>query len=149
MWELIERYPVAISTKWGNCCCGETSYAEKKRCPECGFTHKFIDGHDGQYNYCPQCGTQHGDSDVGKTCYKIYVIAERPRFPGTYYNYFCDTTECFNYWKHHILYGGKATLYARERPFTKSDRNKLGRVVFWTKEEAEAAIGIIYQEEDI
>lgn len=84
--------------------------------------------------------------DIGKLCYKIYVIAERRRFPGTYYDYFCDTIGCLNYWKRHILYGGEATLYAKGRPFTKSDKLKLGKTVFWTKEEAEEAIGIVYGE---
>lgn len=87
------------------------------------------------------------DEDVGKTCYKIYVIAERPRFPNTYYDYFCDTVSCLEHWKKHILYGGKATLYAKPRPFTKSDRLKLGKTVFWTREEAEEAIGIVYGKE--
>ena len=89
------------------------------------------------------------DEDVGKPCYKIYVIAERPRFPKTYYDYFCDTLQVLNYWKRHILYGGEAVLYAKERPFTKSDRNKLGRTVFWTKEEAEDAIGVVYERSDL
>lgn len=26
------------------------------QCSECGFIHKFIDGHTAQYNYCPNCG---------------------------------------------------------------------------------------------
>ena len=34
------------------------------------------------------------DEDVGKTCYKIYVLAERRRFPNTYWDYFCDTKNC-------------------------------------------------------
>ena len=25
-------------------------------CGNCGFIHDFIDGHTGQYKYCPQCG---------------------------------------------------------------------------------------------
>ena len=25
-------------------------------CTNCGFVHDFIDGHTGQYKYCPQCG---------------------------------------------------------------------------------------------
>ena len=25
-------------------------------CGNCGFIHDFIDGHTGQYLYCPQCG---------------------------------------------------------------------------------------------
>lgn len=28
----------------------------KGRCPRCGFVHAFIESHDSQYNYCPQCG---------------------------------------------------------------------------------------------
>ena len=85
------------------------------------------------------------DEDIGKPCYKIYVITERRRFANSCYNYFCDTVGCFNYWKKHILNGGDAVLYVRERPFVKSDRLKLGKTVFWTKEEAEKAIGIIYE----
>lgn len=85
------------------------------------------------------------DEDIGKTCYKIYVIAERRRFPNTYWDFFCDTKSCVDYWKKHILHGGDATLYAKARPFTKSDRLKLGSTVFWTKEEAEKAIGIVYE----
>ena len=83
------------------------------------------------------------DEDVGKTCYKIYVIAERRRFPNTYYDYFCDTVDCVNHWKRQIMHGADVTLYVKERPFCKSDRLKLGRTVFWTKEEAEKAIGIV------
>ena len=81
------------------------------------------------------------DEDIGKTCYKIYVYAERNRFPNTYWDYFVDNTACFDYWKKHIKHGGEATLYAKPRPFTKSDRAKLGKTVFWTKKEAERAIG--------
>ena len=84
------------------------------------------------------------DEDIGKTCYKIYVIFERYRFPDTYYDYFCDSPRLLEFWKDRILNGYEATLYVKERPFTKSDRNKLGRTVFWTKEEAEKAIGITY-----
>lgn len=28
------------------------------QCSECGFIHKFIDGHTAQYNYCPNCRTK-------------------------------------------------------------------------------------------
>ena len=28
------------------------------QCSECGFIHKFIDGHTAQYNYCPECGAK-------------------------------------------------------------------------------------------
>ena len=28
------------------------------QCSECGFIHKFIDGHTAQYNYCPSCGAK-------------------------------------------------------------------------------------------
>ena len=28
----------------------------KGRCSQCGFIHYFIEGHDSQYNFCPQCG---------------------------------------------------------------------------------------------
>lgn len=28
------------------------------QCSECGFIHKFIDGHTTQYNYCPNCGAR-------------------------------------------------------------------------------------------
>ena len=89
------------------------------------------------------CEIKPNDKDIGKTCYKIYIITERRRFPNTYYNYFVDTVQCLEFWKRSILYGGKETLYVRERPFTKSDRNKLGKTVFWTEEEAEKAIGVI------
>ena len=89
------------------------------------------------------------DEDIGKPCWKIYVIAERRRFPNSYYDYFCDTVGCLNYWKKHILYGGEAVLYAKERPFTKSDRTKLGKTVFWTKEEADNAIGVVYKTGDL
>ena len=30
----------------------------KGRCDNCGFVHYFIDGHDTQYKFCPQCGEQ-------------------------------------------------------------------------------------------
>ena len=85
---------------------------------------------------------RNADDKIGKTCYKIYVTAERWRFPGTYWNYFCDTKSNLEYWKQQILRGGKAALYVKARPFTRSDRIKLGDTVFWTKEEAEEAIGL-------
>ena len=28
----------------------------KGRCKKCGFVHFFIEGHDSQYNFCPECG---------------------------------------------------------------------------------------------
>lgn len=28
----------------------------KGRCKKCGFVHFFIEGHDTQYKYCPECG---------------------------------------------------------------------------------------------
>jgi hypothetical protein len=28
------------------------------QCSECGFIHKFIDGHTAQYNFCPNCGAR-------------------------------------------------------------------------------------------
>ena len=33
-------------------------YTFKGRCKKCGFTHYFIQGHDAQYRFCPQCGEQ-------------------------------------------------------------------------------------------
>lgn len=30
----------------------------KGRCRTCGFVHFFIEGHDAQYNYCPNCGAR-------------------------------------------------------------------------------------------
>ena len=85
---------------------------------------------------------------IGEPCYKIYVNAERTRFPKTRWDYFIDTKNCLKFWKRHISLGGEATLYVRERPFTKSDKSKIGSTVFWTKEEAEAAIGIERREQD-
>lgn len=119
------------------------------------YIHGYIDElrgdtviirNDGGYFGTARSEIRPNDEDVGKPCYKIYVIAERRRFPNSYYDYFVDTVNCLNYWKKHILYGGEAVLYAKERPFTKSDRLKLGKTVFWTKEEAEKAIGIVYKD---
>ena len=28
----------------------------KGRCKKCGFVHFFIEGHDSQYKFCPECG---------------------------------------------------------------------------------------------
>ena len=28
----------------------------KGRCKKCGFVHIFIEGHDEQYKFCPECG---------------------------------------------------------------------------------------------
>ena len=28
------------------------------QCSECGFIHKFIDGHTAQYNFCPNCAAK-------------------------------------------------------------------------------------------
>lgn len=33
-------------------------YTFKGRCRNCGFIHCFIQGHDAQYRFCPQCGEQ-------------------------------------------------------------------------------------------
>lgn len=30
----------------------------KGKCENCGYVHYFIEGHDGQYRFCPQCGEQ-------------------------------------------------------------------------------------------
>lgn len=30
----------------------------KGMCGNCGFIHYFIEGHDAQYKFCPQCGEQ-------------------------------------------------------------------------------------------
>ena len=30
----------------------------KGKCGNCGFVHYFIEGHDAQYKFCPQCGEQ-------------------------------------------------------------------------------------------
>ena len=30
----------------------------KGRCENCGFVHFFVEGHDAQYRFCPQCGEQ-------------------------------------------------------------------------------------------
>lgn len=35
------------------------------QCNQCGFVLNAIEGHTGQYNYCPNCGAQmKGDNDV-------------------------------------------------------------------------------------
>lgn len=33
-------------------------HSYKARCKNCGFTTIFLEGHDAQYKYCPQCGEQ-------------------------------------------------------------------------------------------
>lgn len=33
------------------------------QCSECGFIHKFIDGHTAQYNYCSNCGAKMESED--------------------------------------------------------------------------------------
>ena len=30
----------------------------KGKCENCGFVHFFVEGHDSQYRFCPQCGEQ-------------------------------------------------------------------------------------------
>lgn len=32
----------------------------KGQCGNCGFIHFFMEGHDNQYKFCPQCGEQKG-----------------------------------------------------------------------------------------
>ena len=76
------------------------------------------------------------DREVGKTCYKIYLRYPNYRGTGKVYDYFCDTVRCLKEW----LKNDPDYLYIRERPFTKSDRIHLGKLVFWTREEAERAI---------
>lgn len=46
--------------KWVRIALAITASGTKERlqCPNCGFTHEFIDGHTSQYNYCPQCGME-------------------------------------------------------------------------------------------
>lgn len=120
------------------------------------YIHGYIDEirndvviirNDGGYFGTTRSEIRPNDEDVGKPCYKIYITAERHRFPNTYWDYFCDTVQCLDYWRRHIKYDGKATLYVKERPFTKSDRNKLGKTVFWTEKEAWQAIGLGYAEQ--
>lgn len=120
------------------------------------YIHGYIDEirndmviirNDGGYFATVRHEIKPNDEDVGRTCYKIYVMAERSRFPNTYYDYFCDQLSCLEYWKKRVLYGDNVTLYVKERPFTKSDRLKLGKTVFWTREEAEKAVGIVYGKE--
>ena len=36
------------------------SWTYKGKCTNCGFVHVFIDGHDTQYKYCPNCGAKMG-----------------------------------------------------------------------------------------
>ena len=77
------------------------------------------------------------DKDVGKLCYKIYAKYKQQRMHGTIqYDFFVDTVGRLNHWR--IF--NPTVLYIRERPFTKSDRTRLGKTVFWTREEAEQAI---------
>lgn len=76
-------------------------------------------------------------SEIGQPCYKIYVRYTNTRGTGKEYDFFCDTVRILEYWKQY----GPEALYIRERPFTKSDRIKLGKTVFWSREEAEQAIG--------
>ena len=37
---------------------GEKTWASVMRCDNCGFTMFSIEGHMGQYNYCPDCGAK-------------------------------------------------------------------------------------------
>lgn len=77
------------------------------------------------------------DKEVGKLCYKIYAKYKMQRRHGMIqYDFFVDTAGHLNYW----MICDPSVLYVRERSFTKSDRARLGKTVFWTREEAEQAI---------
>lgn len=71
------------------------------------------------------------DKEVGRTCYKIYISYPNPRRAGEMYDYYCDTVRNLEFWREN----NPGALYVRERTFTKNDRIKLGKTVFWTREE--------------
>jgi len=37
---------------------GVKTWALAGMCSECGFTHRFIEAHTGQYTFCPACGAR-------------------------------------------------------------------------------------------
>lgn len=44
---------------------GMKSWAVRYRCSNCNFSTEFIENHNAQYRYCPQCGVcMRGDNDV-------------------------------------------------------------------------------------
>ncbi len=49
-WEEIEVIPEAYDIA------GVKTWASKMQCDQCGFTTYAIEGHMGQYNFCPSCG---------------------------------------------------------------------------------------------
>ena len=73
---------------------------------------------------------------VGQPCYKIYVRTPSNRFKDRYHDYVCDTKCNLNYWKRH----NPSVLRVEEKTLNKSDRIKVGKTVFLTREEAERAI---------
>lgn len=42
-------------TEWEHLCDAPDG-TFKGRCKKCGFVHFFIEGHDAQYKFCPECG---------------------------------------------------------------------------------------------
>lgn len=46
--------PKERTGEWGHI----VSWTYKGKCTNCGFIHAFIDGHDTQYKYCPNCGAK-------------------------------------------------------------------------------------------
>ena len=69
-WDFFEKLPedhVCRNCKYNYDCeyCGLPTWKHiwsapdgtyKARCKKCGFTHLFIEAHDTQYKFCPQCG---------------------------------------------------------------------------------------------
>ena len=49
----IEKHPEPWNLIWA-----APDGSRKQECRNCGFTHVFIQGHDAQYKFCPQCGEQ-------------------------------------------------------------------------------------------
>ena len=47
-WEVLESFSDPL----------DGSHKDRCRCTNCGFIHVFTDFHYGQYNFCPNCGSE-------------------------------------------------------------------------------------------
>ena len=64
VFERIDKLPPVTqkSGKWIKMFLTDTGDIDGQ-CSECGFIHKFIDGHTAQYNYCPNCSAKMESED--------------------------------------------------------------------------------------
>jgi len=82
---------------------------------------------------------------IGKTCYKYYVSKPRYGYPKSRYHYFVDSDYCL---KWNIRYEDREDIQilVKKKTLTKSDLNKLNKLVFLNKADAESRLKSVREE---